>query len=220
MWALALLAVCPAGTRDLTARIRRTAAPTAAAPPSSTAASDIVRTYCVTCHNGRLKTAGLELDGLDLRDVADHAEQWEKVATKLRTGEMPPPGRPRPDAETSRAVAAALERELDAASAANPHPGRVPVHRLNRSEYANAIRDLLDLEIDPRAVLSSDEADQEGFDNVASVLSVSPALLENYLSAARTISRLAVGDPALQTIIHTYNIYKALMNDESVSNDI
>ena len=220
MWALALLAVCPAGTRDLTARIRQTAAPTATAPQSSPAASDIVRTYCVTCHNGRLKTAGLELDGLDPRHVADHAEQWEKIATKLRTGEMPPPGRPRPDAETSRAVAAALERELDAASAANPHPGRVPVHRLNRSEYANAIRDLLDLEIDPRAVLSSDEADQEGFDNVASVLSVSPALLENYLSAARTISRLAVGDPALQPVIDTYKISKALVQDQRVSDDL
>ena len=99
MWALALLAVCPAGTRDLTARIRQTAAPTATAPPSSTAASDIVRTYCVTCHNGRLKTAGLELDSLDAAHVGDHAEQWEKIARKLRTGEMPPPGRPRPDAE-------------------------------------------------------------------------------------------------------------------------
>ena len=110
---------------------------------------------------------------------------------------MPPAGRPRPDAATYRTVAASLERELDAAAAARPYPGRVPVHRLNRIECANAIRDLLGLEIDAKALLSSDEADQEGFDNVASVLSVSPALLENYLSAARTISRLAVGDPAL-----------------------
>ena len=119
------------------------------------------------------------LDALDVTRVADHAQQWEKVAMKLRTGEMPPPGRPRPDSTTSRAVAAALERELDAAAAAHPHPGRVPVHRLSRSEYANAVRDLLDVEVDARALLPSDEADQEGFDNVASVLSVSPALLED-----------------------------------------
>ena len=156
---------------------------------------DILNKYCVTCHNGRLKTAGLQIDSLDVDHVADNAQQWEKIVTKLRTGEMPPPGRPRPDAATYRAVAAALERDLDAAAAAKPTPGRVPVHRLNRSEYTNAIRDLLGLEIDGRALLSSDEADQEGFDNVASVLSVSPALLENYLSAARTLSRLAVGDP-------------------------
>src|SRR4029077_18937465 len=121
---------------------------------------------------------------------------------------------------TYDAVADALEHELDAAAAANPYPGRVPVHRLNRSEYANAVRDLLGLEIDPRAVLSSDEADQEGFDNVASVLSVSPALLENYLSAARTISRLAVGDPALHPVIDTYKISKALVQDERVSDDL
>ena len=133
---------------------------------------------------------------------------------------MPPPGRPRPDAATYRAVAAALERELDAAAAATPHPGRVPVHRLNRSEYANAIRDLLGLEIDGRALLSSDEADQEGFDNVASVLSVSPALLENYLSAARTISRLAVGDPALHPVVDTFKISKALVQDERISDDL
>src|SRR5262249_19739867 len=104
---------------------------------------NIINRYCVGCHNGRLKTAGLQLDSLLTDRVADHAPQWEKVVTKLRTGEMPPPGRPRPDAATYHAVAESLERELDAAAAASPHPGRVPVHRLNRSEYANAIRDLL-----------------------------------------------------------------------------
>src|SRR5262249_18804661 len=145
---------------------------------------------------------------------------WEKVVTKLRTGEMPPPGRPRPDSATYDAVAAALENDLDRAAAAKPHPGRVPVHRLNRSEYANAVRDLLGLEIDARALLSSAEADQEGFDNVASVLSVSPALLENYLSAARTISRLAVGDLALHPVIDTYKISKALVQNERLGDDL
>ena len=190
-----------------------------ATPPAGTILNTL-NAYCVTCHNSRLKTAGLVLDALDVTRVADHAQQWEKVATKLRTGEMPPPGRPRPDSTTSRAVAAALERELDAAAAAHPHPGRVPVHRLNRSEYTNAVRDLLDLEVDARALLPSDEADQEGFDNVASVLSVSPALLENYLSAARIISRMAVGDPTLRPVIDSYKISKALVQDDRVGDDL
>jgi mono/diheme cytochrome c family protein len=204
---LALLGVCLAATPST--------------PPGDVAdAGDIINSYCVGCHNGRLKTAGLELDRLDLQHIADHAEQWEKVVTKLRTGEMPPPGRPRPDAAAYREAAAALEKELDAAASAKPHPGRVPVHRLNRNEYTNAIRDLLGLEIDGRALLSSDEADQEGFDNVASVLSVSPALLENYLSAARTISRLAVGDPAPHAVIDTFKISKALVQDERLNDDL
>src|SRR5438067_3361409 len=209
-WAavLALFCACLGAPHSLTAR--------APAVP----AADVLDKYCVTCHNSRLKTAGLLLDTLDPARVGDHAEQWEKVVTKLRTGEMPPPGRPRPDAETYRAVASALEGALDAAAAANPHPGRVPVHRLNRTEYGNAVRDLLGLEIDARALLSADEADQEGFDNVASVLSVSPALLENYLSAARALSRLAVGDPALHPVVDTFKISKALVQDDRISDDL
>src|SRR5206468_5789363 len=190
---------------------------TPAAPPATRALLD---EYCVTCHNRRLKTAGLELDSLDLDRVRDHPQQWEKVVTKLRTGEMPPPGRPRPDAASYRAIVTALEGELDAAAAASPRPGRVPVHRLNRSEYANAIRDLLGLEIDARALLSADEAAQEGFDNVASVLSVSPALLENYLSAAPAISRLAVGDSGRHPVVDTFKISKALVQDDRLSDDL
>jgi cytochrome c553 len=188
--------------------------------PSARSTNGVLNQYCVTCHNARLNTAGLQIDSLDAGHVAAHAQQWEAIVTKLRTGEMPPPGRPRPDAETSRAIAAALEQELDAAAASTPLPGRVPVHRLNRTEYANAIRDLLGLEIDARALLPSDEADQEGFDNVASVLSVSPALLENYLSSARTLSRLAVGDPAMQPVVDTFKISKALVQDERISDDL
>jgi mono/diheme cytochrome c family protein len=227
---LALAGVCVAGADPGVRPLAETSvAPYVAARAASPAVSpaapavpagDILNKYCVTCHNSRLKTAGLEIDSLDASRVADHAQQWEEIVTKLRTGEMPPPGRPRPDAETYRAVAGALERELDAAAAAKPHAGRVPVHRLNRTEYTNAIRDLLGLEIDGRALLSSDEADQEGFDNVASVLSVSPALLENYLSAARTISRLAVGDPALHPVIDTFKISKALVQDERLNDDL
>ncbi|PYR03989.1 MAG: hypothetical protein DMF97_00475 [Acidobacteria bacterium] len=223
---VALLGVCVLGAAPrIRARADTWAGPSVAVQTTAPATpsiptSDILYKYCVTCHNSRLKTAGLQIDSLDVQHVAGNAQLWEKIVTKLRTGEMPPPGRPRPDAATYAAVATALERELDAAAAAKPSPGRVPVHRLNRSEYTNAIRDLLDLEIDGRALLSSDEADQEGFDNVASVLSVSPALLENYLSAARTLSRLAVGDPALHPVIDTFKISKALVQDERLNDDL
>ena len=213
--ALALLAACAAGLHDPNA-------PALAAErrAGDVSTRDLLDTYCVACHNHTLKTAGLELDRLDASRVAEHSDVWEKVVTKLRTAEMPPPGRPRPDAAASRAVADALEQQLDAAAAANPHPGRVPVHRLNRTEYANAIRDLLGLEIDARTLLSSDEADQEGFDNVASVLSVSPVLLENYLGAARAISRRAIGDPTLRPVVDTFKISKALVQDERVGDDL
>lgn len=160
------------------------------------------------------------LDTLDPAVVGDHAAVWEKVVTKLRTQEMPPPGRSRPDHATYAAVVNQLETALEKAAAEKPNPGRVPVHRLNRAEYAAAIRDLLGLEIDSKALLSSDEADQEGFDNVASVLSVSPALLENYLSAARTISRLAVGDTTIRPVVETFKISKALVQDEQISDDL
>ena len=157
---------------------------------------------------------------MDLEHVGEHAEIWEKVARKLRTGEMPPPGMPRPDSAAYTDATVQLENALDAAAAAKPNPGRVAVHRLNRAEYTNAIRDLLGLEIDGRALLSSDDADQEGFDNVASVLSVSPALLENYLSAARTISRLAVGDTTLNPGIDTFKLSKLLIQDEQMSDNL
>jgi hypothetical protein len=141
--------------------------------------------------------------------------------TKLRTGEMPPPGRPRPDADTYRAVASALERELDAAAAATPHPGRVPVHRLNRSDYTHAIRDLLALEVDGRALLSADEADQEGFDNVASVLvRFAGAARELPVGLRARISRLAVGDPGRHPVVDTFKISKALVQDDRLSDDL
>jgi mono/diheme cytochrome c family protein len=180
----------------------------------------VINQYCIGCHNSKLKTAGLELDTLDISQPGDHAEQWEKVARKLRTAEMPPPGLPRPDAATYRAVARQLEGALDTAWAARPNPGRVVVHRLNRSEYTAAIRDLLGLEVDGRALLAADDADQEGFDNVASVLSVSPLLLENYLSAARTVSRLAVNDPTIVPVAETFKFSKYLVQDEQMSEDL
>ena len=152
------------------------------------------RKYCVSCHNQKLNVAGLNLAGLDVDGVGSAADVWEKVARKFRTHEMPPAGRPRPDRLTYSAMASRIETALDNAAASRPNPGRVAVHRLNRVEYANSIRDLLGLEIDSRSLLPADDSNQESFDNIASVLSVSPVLLEGDLSAATRVSRLAVGD--------------------------
>jgi len=190
----------------------------AAAEPVSPAAT--LSKYCVSCHNEKRKVAGLMIDTLDLQQVGGDAEVWEKIARKFRTHEMPPPGMPRPDKAAYAAVTTHLESALDAAAVANPNPGRVPVHRLNRTEYTNAIRDLLGLEIDGRAVLSTDDADQEGFDNVASVLTVSPALLENYLSAARMISRLAVGDTNRKPMVDVFKVERDMVQDERMSDDL
>jgi len=190
--------------------------------PSSSAAAPqvVIDKYCVSCHNERLKTAGLVLEKADLDHAGSSAELWEKVVRKLRAREMPPPGSPRPDAATYNAVTEFLEKKLDAAASANLQPGRVAVHRLNRTEYTNAIRDLLALQIDARGLLSADEPVQEGFDNIASVLSVSPALLEGYLSAARTISRLAVADPTLNAVAEVFKIPTALAQDDRTSEDL
>ena len=180
----------------------------------------VVNKYCVTCHNAKLKTAGLQLDTVDFEHIGERADLWEKVARKFRTGEMPPAGLPRPDQATYANVTSELEAGLDAAALAKPNPGRVAVHRLNRAEYIAAVRDLLGLEIDGKAFLSADDADQEGFDNLASVLSVSPVLLENYLSAARRISRLAVGALALRPAVETYKYSKLLIQDDQMSDDL
>src|SRR5213080_2818564 len=148
--------------------------------------------YCVTCHNEKLKTAGLTLDKLDPAHVAQDAEAWEKVVRKLRAGMMPPQGMPRPNAAAYEALTVALEAELDRAAAAKQRLGAAGVHRLNRTEYANAIRDLLGLDIDPAAYLPADDSSY-GFDNVESGLQISPALVEGYVSAAAKLSRVALG---------------------------
>ena len=148
--------------------------------------------YCVTCHNQKLKTANLMLDKLDPARVGSDPEAWEKVVRKLRAGMMPPQGLPRPDPAAYEALTVALENELDRAAAAKPKLAAPAVHRVNRTEYANAIRQLLALEIDPAAFLPADDSSY-GFDNVASGLGVSPALVEGYVSAAAKISRLAMG---------------------------
>jgi mono/diheme cytochrome c family protein len=176
-------------------------------PASGTSADSraLLQRYCVTCHNARLKTAGLALDGLDVDAVGSHAEVWEKVLLKMRSGSMPPVGLPRPDAAQYERFAARLEQDLDRAAAADPNPGRPLIHRLNRAEYTNAVRDLLGLEIDGRTLLPADDSGY-GFDNIADVLSLSPALLDRYMMAAERVSRLAVGDSSIRPVIQTYNV--------------
>ena len=152
----------------------------------------VINRYCVTCHNDRLQTGGLSLQGVDVGDVAAHAEVWEKVVRKLRAGAMPPQPRPRPDAATHQRLLAHIETALDQAARANPDPGRTETfRRLNRTEYQNAIRELLALEIDVTALLPRDDA-AFGFDNV-NTGGLSPTLMERYLAAAHTVSELAVG---------------------------
>ncbi len=191
-----------------------------AAQKTSRADRGLIDKYCVTCHNQRLKTAGLALDPPELDDIAAHADVWEKVIRKLRTGAMPPAGSPRPDHAAATALVSSLETTIDRASTGAPNPGNVPVHRLNRIEYANAIRDLLGLAIDPRAFLPPDDADAHGFDNNAGVLSVSPALLERYVAASRKISRLAIGDTAIVPGFETYRVDRMLVQDERMSDEL
>jgi mono/diheme cytochrome c family protein len=183
--------------------------PTSAAAPAQPELAQTVRQYCAGCHNARAQSSatasGVILDAPDLSNVPGDAEMWEKVVRRLRTGSMPPPGMPRPDAATYRALERHLETALDRAAEARPNPGRLALHRLNRSEYANAIRDLLALEVDPSTLLPPDDS-ADGFDNNASLLGVSPALLERYLSAAAHISAIAVGSPQIMAGSETYRI--------------
>src|SRR5579872_3546111 len=176
--------------------------------------------YCFTCHNERLRTAGLALDKENLAQAGKSAEVWEKVVRKIRAGEMPPAGLPRPDQPAIHAFLTYLEGGLDRSASVNPNPGRIPVHRLNRTEYVNAIRDLLALEVDGRSLLVADDVDQHGFDNIAGVLSVSPALMEQYMAAARKISRLAVGDPSIVPVYETYSIPSTLGQDQRMGEDL
>jgi mono/diheme cytochrome c family protein len=178
------------------------------ASPAATQADDyrpLLNQYCVTCHNAKTKTGGLELDTADLSQVGHSPEIWEKVIKKLRAGMMPPIGMPAPSAEARTGLVRWLETRLDQASAASPNPGRPLVHRLNRAEYADAIRDLLALDVDPSNLLPADDS-SAGFDNIADVLGVSPVLLESYLSAADRISALAVGDPKAPPSSEVYRV--------------
>jgi hypothetical protein len=175
--------------------------------------------YCDTCHFGPKARAKLNLASLDLAHLDANGEIWEKVLRKLRTREMPPAGAPRPDAATYDVLIASIEAERDRVGQAKPNPGRPTLHRLNRTEYANAVRDLLALEVDVAELLPADDAGY-GFDNIGDVLSVSPVLIERYLSAARKISRSAIGDRAASPVVVNYELPRFLMQDNRMSEDL
>src|ERR1700722_19505043 len=171
--------------------------------------------YCIGCHNEKIRSGNLAIDKLDLAHPSNNAETWEKVVRKIRAGMMPPAGMPRPDRATLDGFATKLELELDSAAAAKPNPGTTGLHRLNRTEYANSIRDLLDLEIDPSTLLPADDS-SEGFDNIADALAISPALLERYVATATKLSRLAVGDPGTTPSTVTYRVPSDLSQSDHI----
>ena len=188
-------------------------------PSGSDAPRALVSRYCVACHNQKLQTAGIVLEGISFENVGAGANVWEKVLRKVRTGEMPPIGLPRPDGPTTAAFTSWLESALDRAAIAKPNPGRPAIHRLNRAEYSNAIRDLLALDIDPGSTLPVDDSGY-GFDNIGDVLSVSPILLERYMSLARKISRLAVGDPAILPAVEQYPVPRNVAQGDRTGDDL
>jgi len=189
-FALAVVTTLAAGTRPAAQQQPPAPSPSSSRSSSASPSRAVLNQYCVPCHNVRLKTAGLALDVLDLAEVGQHALVWEKVVRKLRAGMMPPPGAPRPGAGAYASLIGWLENELDRTAAPHlPPPG---LHRLNRTEYANVVRDLLDLEITASKYLPSDDS-THGFDNIAGTLGISSTLVEAYVSAAEKISRLALG---------------------------
>ena len=193
-------------------------APAAAVAPAAggtQASHALLTTYCVTCHNARLKTGGLALDGLDLSRLPDHADVWEKVVRKVRAGVMPPQGVRQPDPQALRQFVGYVEDGLDRDAARHPDPGRPLLHRLNRAEYKNAIRDLLALDVDVATLLPPDDS-AFGFDNISDVLGVSPSLQERYLAAAARISALAVGDPSMRAGSDTYRVPQDLSQNQHV----
>jgi mono/diheme cytochrome c family protein len=181
-------------------------------PPAHSA---VLNKYCVTCHSDARRTGGLSLEHADLTDVPKGAETWEKVIRKVRVGMMPPPGMPRPAPDQLDGLAAYLETSLDRAAVEKPRPGRTAMHRLNRAEYANAIRDLLALDVDATALLPPDD-ESSGFDNIADVLTISPSLMERYLSASWNISRQAVGNLDIAASTAVYRVRPDLSQDQHV----
>src|SRR5687767_4153088 len=196
-------------------------APAAPAPSAAAASAAVLKQYCATCHNERLKSGGVVIDPAVVTNVAAGADRWEKVVRKLRTQSMPPPGAPRPDAASYDRAATFLETELDRAETARPHLGKLPLtHRLSRTEYRNAVRDLLALESLPREAavdyLLPPDNISSGFDNIADLLFVSPSNMERYLDAARKISRLAVGDPSMPVMVNIHRLDPEHPQDERV----
>jgi hypothetical protein len=176
---------------------------------------DLVDKYCVTCHSEKAKTGGLVLEKMDADHPAANAELWERVIRKLRAGLMPPSGAPRPDRAVLEGFRGTLEVSIDRAAQAKPDPGATVLHRLNRNEYANAIRDLIAVDVDAATILPADDS-SEGLDNIADVLGTSPALIERYVGAAAKISRLAVGDTDISPLSTTYKVRGDLSQDKHI----
>ena len=199
-------------------------APPSAAAPAGAPLRATLDTYCIGCHNQRLRTGGLALDSVDAATPGVNPELWERVIAKLRAGSMPPPGRPRPDAATYRSLAGWLESEIDREWLRHPAPGRInAVHRLNRTEYNNAIRDLLAFDaasVDVKPLLPGDETADGSFDNFADALSISPAHLERYLSVARQVTRLATGLAPAHAAVATFEIPLHVVQDDRQSEDL
>lgn len=179
---------------------------------------ELVQEYCIGCHNQKAKVAGVSLEGLDLTNVGGDAGIWEKVLRKVRTGQMPPVRSPQPDSSAAASFVTWLEGSLDKAATAHPNPGRPAVHRLNRIEYSNAVRDLLALDIKPGMALPVDDSGY-GFDNIGDVLTLSPALLERYLSVAHRVSRLAIGDRTIKPVEERFQPRRTNRN-ERASDDL
>jgi cytochrome c551/c552 len=182
----------------------------------------LINQYCVGCHNQKVKTAGVSLQALDPANVSQDAAIWEKVLRKVSAGQMPPTGLPHPQVAASEFFTRWLGEELDHAAAAHPNPGRPTIHRLNRAEYSNAIRDLLALDIKPGSKLPADDTGY-GFDNIGDVLSLSPVLVERYMSVGRMVSRLAVGDPNLKPEVNEFEAPRpgrTAVRNERVSDDL
>jgi mono/diheme cytochrome c family protein len=209
LWALSVALIAGAGSQN----VQRSADPGLQRPGVADDAA-LVKQYCLGCHNERAKQGGLVLDA-DVADVAADRERWEKVVRKVRTGMMPPSGAPRPPRERLDAFAASMASRLDAVADLRAMLDTPALHRLNRTEYANAIRDLLDTTVDVSPLLPADGS-SEGFDNIAEALSVSPALIQGYVSAAMKISRLAVGDRTMAPSQVVYAAPPALAQDRHI----
>ena len=175
--------------------------------------------YCDTCHFGPKARANLNLEGLDLANLDDKGATWEKLLRKLRSREMPPPGLPRPDDATYETLIKSIEAERDRVSQVRPNPGHPTLHRLNRAEYANVIRDLLAVDVDVSEMLPADDTGY-GFDNIGDVLQVSPLLMERYLAAAGKISRVAVGDTKIPVAYQTYTVSHGLNQADRMSETV
>jgi mono/diheme cytochrome c family protein len=180
------------------------------ASPVDTAPSQaLVNRYCVNCHNDRRASGGFTWANLDVADPSRNAEQAEKVIKKLRAGLMPPAGAPRPDLAASHTLVATLENAVDRSASARPYAGAPELHRLNRTEYRNAVRDLLSLDIDVSSMLPPDEMGR-GFDNISDALSITPALVQGYVRAASRISREAIGDTKATAAETMYRVPKVV----------